>query len=90
MRFVFDQSKSDSNVRKHGIDFVTAQQLWDDPNRVELSTRYPGEERWLLFARIDGRLWTAVFTRRDSLIRIISVRRARREEESEYEKNFGR
>ncbi len=34
--FEYDENKSQSNFIKHGIDFVTAQQLWDDPDRLEI------------------------------------------------------
>ena len=41
--FEFDPAKSDSNQRKHGIDFVAAQSLWVDPCRIELQARSDGE-----------------------------------------------
>jgi len=34
--FEFDESKSQSNLKKHGIDFVEAQKLWDDSNLLEI------------------------------------------------------
>lgn len=86
MTFDFDPAKSASNRTKHGIDFVDAQQLWEDVNRIEApARRVRGEERWLLVARLGRRTWSAVFTYRNEKIRIISVRRARAEEVLRYD-----
>jgi uncharacterized DUF497 family protein len=38
-RFEFDPDKSDSNLTKHGITFISAQQLWADENVLELEAR---------------------------------------------------
>jgi len=85
MVFEFDEVKSQSNRNKHGLDFHQAQALWADPARLEIRARTSGEEdRWALIARYQGKIWTAVWTLRNSAIRIISVRRAREEEEALY------
>lgn len=85
MEFEFDINKSRSNLEKHGLDFRSAQLLWLDPMRLEIRARTEGdEERWALIARLDDRIWTAVWTPRGSVVRIISVRRARKEEEALY------
>ena len=85
MEFEFDQEKSAANTTKHGIGFVQAQVLWDDPNRVEVPARTVGEPRWLVVGRIAELHWSAVVTYRDQRVRIISVRRSRPEEVSLYE-----
>jgi uncharacterized DUF497 family protein len=83
--FEFDLNKSQANLQKHGIDFRTAQALWNDSLRLEIPARTEGaEERWALIGRIQGKLWTAAWTRRGMAIRIISVRRSRKEEEALY------
>ena len=87
MEFEFDPEKSAANTIKHGIGFVQAQALWDDPNRVEVPARTVGEPRWLVVGRIAGRHWSAVVTYRDRRVRIISVRRSRPEEVSLYGEN---
>jgi len=86
MPFEWDLQKSIANKEKHGIDFDTARILWSDDNRLEIHLSYPVEERWIIIGKIDNRLWTAVFTLRGSLIRIISVRRSRKREVEFYEK----
>lgn len=86
MAFEWDPRKSTANRMKHGIDFETAQGLWLDENRIEIEAPHPVEERTILIAQLQGKLWTAVYTVRDESIRLISVRRARQKEVSLYEK----
>ena len=74
MEFEFDKRKSESNKRKHGIDFVEAQALWNDPDRIEVPARTQVEKRFVLTGRIDDSHWSAVFTMREDRTRIISVR----------------
>jgi uncharacterized DUF497 family protein len=85
MEFVFDNSKSDINKEKHGIDFIGAQSLWDDPDRLEIPARNVDEPRFLMIGKIEDKYWSAIFTYRGESIRIISVRRSRREEVELYE-----
>ncbi len=85
MEFEYDPSKSASNQEKHGIDFDAAQALWADPRLIEAPALVADEPRFLAIGKIDGKHWTAVFARRDHRSRIISVRRARREEVEHYE-----
>jgi len=82
--FEFDKSKSESNKRKHGIDFETARKLWKDSNRVELPARWIDEPRILLIAKLKQEIWAAIFTLRNDRIRIISVRKARDNEKEIY------
>ncbi|MBC8457068.1 MAG: BrnT family toxin [Deltaproteobacteria bacterium] len=84
MIFEWDNEKSNTNRVKHGIDFDTAKALWDDGNRVEIQSPYPLESRRILIAKLDKKLWTAIFTQRASAIRIISVRRTRKREANLY------
>lgn len=85
MRFEFDPVKNESNKQKHGIDFVEAQQLWEDPDLLEIPAKTDDEPRFLLIAKRADKLWSAIVTYRGGSIRIISVRRARVEEEALYE-----
>ena len=43
MEFEFDPQKSESNKKKHGIDFNEAQALWDDPEVIEIPVRTSDE-----------------------------------------------
>ena len=83
--FEFDNNKSMINAEKHGIDFLEAQKLWDDPDLIEIPARTEDEPRYLLIGKIDKTFWSAIVTYRNSNIRIISVRRSRNEEIKIYE-----
>jgi hypothetical protein len=85
MEFEFDPAKSESNKRKHGIDFVDAQALWDDPDFVEVPATTRGEQRFLVIGKISGKHWSGVATYRGDRVRIVSVRRSREEEIELYE-----
>ena len=85
MEFEFDETKSQSNKEKHGIDFVEAQELWEDIERLEIPARTEDERGYLAIGKIKEKHWSAVMTYRNEKIRIISVRRARKEEVAIYE-----
>jgi uncharacterized DUF497 family protein len=78
--FEYDVGKSRANFKKHGIDFHTAQVLWDDPSGLEMRTKYQTEPRFIYIGRIGNKHWSAVFTYRGENIRLISVRRSREKE----------
>lgn len=83
--FEFDETKSQSNLEKHGIDFNKAQSLWDDPDLIEIPARTVDEPRFVVIGRIKRKHWSAIITYRKDNIRIISVRRSRKEEIELYE-----
>jgi len=86
MTFEFDKNKSIINKTKHGIGFIEAQELWEDPYSFEIpSSQSEDEERYLVFGRIQAKLFTAIITYRKDKIRIISVRRSREKEIKLYE-----
>ena len=87
MDFEFDPNKSASNEKKHGIDFEEAKALWSDPHLLEIEAITSDEPRFLLIGMIDGRHWSTVVTYRNEKIRIISVRRSRKEEVELYEES---
>jgi uncharacterized protein len=85
MEFEFDPKKSDSNKQKHGIDFHEARALWDDPDFIEIPVQTIDEPRYLVIGMIEGKHWSGVITYRGEKVRIISVRRSRKEEVEIYE-----
>ena len=85
MSFEFDQNKSDTNKIKHGIDFIEAQELWNDVDFLEIPAKTTDESRFLIIGKIGEKHWTGIITYRNDNIRIISVRRARKEEFKLYE-----
>ena len=85
MEFEFDRRKSQSNKKKHGIDFVEAQYLWENPDRIEIPLKTTDESRFLIIGKISDKHWSGIITYRNEMIRIISVRRSRMEEIEIYE-----
>ncbi len=85
MKYEFDPKKSKANKKKHGIDFIEAQVLWEDPDLLEIPAKTMDEPRYLVIGRIAVKHWAGVITYRAGNIRIISVRRARVEEVALYE-----
>ncbi len=84
-KFEFDAHKSCTNFDKHGINFISAQVLWEDPDLLQVKAKSEGEQRYLVIGLIAEKYWSAVITYRDDTIRIISVRRSRKAEVSLYE-----
>ena len=85
MEFEFDPAKSEANKKKHGIDFVEAQLLWRDSMLLEIPARTSDEPRFFVIGKIGDRHWSGVVTYRENRVRIISVRRSRKEEVEIYE-----
>jgi uncharacterized DUF497 family protein len=89
MHFEWDEAKRRSNLEKHGIDFQRARRVFDGRPRLDLASSRGEEERTLSVAILDSRVISTTWTcRGDDTIRIISVRRARREEERQYRQIF--
>lgn len=85
MKFEFDPEKSVVNREKHGIDFVQAQALWADTDYIEIPLKAVDEVRFMVIGMIEGKVWSGIITFRGESIRIISVRRSRKEEIAIYE-----
>lgn len=90
MIFEFDPEKSAANTAKHGIDFEAAQALWLDDDAIEIDAHSETELRSAIIGVIEGKHWSAFFTRRADAVRIISVRRARDYEVKAYEREKNR
>ena len=90
IRFEWHQAKNRSNQAKHGIDFETAQLVFDDPHCITFVERVSaGEERWHAIGSIERIIIiVVVHTYRveasDEVIRILSARRATRHERDLY------
>ena len=83
--FEFNEQKNQANLLKHGINFIDAQDLWNDPRLLEIPAKTEDEPRYLLIGLISGKHWSAVITYRSASVRLISVRRSRPEEVALYE-----
>lgn len=91
MEFEWDPAKLAANLAKHGISFVAASSVFDDPHRVEEDSTRPehGEMRRKVVGRMDtGQLVAVIFTDRGPVRRIISARKVRRNERVRYEQQL--
>src|ERR1700724_1173003 len=80
--FEWNDQKRELNLAKHGIDFDGAIEVFYGPVILRRSDRN-NEERWTALGYSGNRLIVVVFARRVDVIRIISARRARKNEERE-------
>ena len=89
MRFEWDEEKRQANLAKHGLDFLDADLVFRGPHDSYPSERR-GEDRWVTVGLLEAREVALVWTARDDAIRLISFRRARREERRQYRQLHGR
>jgi uncharacterized DUF497 family protein len=84
--FEWDPTKAESNLDKHGVPFEYATRVFLDPHRRDdVDTRHDyGEERRSTAGAIEGRVFVVVYTRRGSVIRLISARKANDRETEKY------
>ena len=87
MKFEYDPEKSALNQKKHGVSLEEAKALWLAV-RVEIQGRTEDEPRFLRIGKLKGRLHSCVYTVRQDVIRLISARRSRKEEEKIYEERI--
>ena len=85
MKFEWDETKRKSNLIKHGIDFMDAPKIFDGYTLTIEDDRYDyGEERFVTFGILYGRAVSVAHTETEDLIRIISIRKAMKNEEKQY------
>jgi hypothetical protein len=85
VRFEWDEAKREANLRKHGIDFIDVESLFEGHTVTIEDERFGyGERRFVTFGLLEGRVVAMVHSETDEVIRIISIRKATRSEESSY------
>ena len=85
MEFEWDEAKRIANLRKHGVDFARVEAFdWSTPVEVQDVRRHYGEARWQALGVIDDRLYMLIYTKRDGRTRVISLRKASRQEKAYY------
>ncbi len=87
MKFEYDINKSRINKEKHGLDFEEAQALWNDSEAINIQAKSETETRYAFISRLYERYWVAFYTLRNDVIRLISVRRARPNEQRIYDES---
>jgi uncharacterized DUF497 family protein len=91
MEVEWDEDKRRLNLEKHGIDFEDAIAIWGGDVVQSVSEQsHHGEERFLAYGLLEGRVICVVFVHRGGRIRIISARSARDHERENYQKAIER
>ncbi|MGO9449775.1 MAG: BrnT family toxin [Candidatus Binataceae bacterium] len=86
MEFEWDPNKAANNFSKHGVRFAEAATVFEDEAALTMADDDPDEERFLALGLGSmGRILVVVYTTREDRIRIISARKATRQERSQYE-----
>jgi len=86
LEFEWNPTKAEANLRKHGVSFVKAVEVFRDLARVEIpdASDEHDEDRWIAIGRVEPYILVVVFTQRDRRIRLISARKAERHEQRIY------
>lgn len=85
MEFEWDENKRQSNLSKHGIDFVRAASVFNSPILEKEDNRYDyGESRFIALGETNGIVLFVVYTMHGSVYRIISARRVTKREQRQY------
>jgi uncharacterized DUF497 family protein len=84
--FEWDDAKARRNYVKHGVTFDTARMAFADPFMVEILDEREdyGEDRFLLIGMVQGELLSVIYTQREGRFRLISARRAEKDEQDHY------
>jgi uncharacterized DUF497 family protein len=90
MKFTWDEAKRQANIEKHGIDFADAPPMFDDDIFTIEDDRFDyGETRYITFGLLQYRVIVVAHTEEDDVIRIISARKATKNEEKRYFNEIG-
>jgi uncharacterized DUF497 family protein len=90
MQFEWDRQKRKTNIRKHGFDFLDAAMVFEgDTLTIPDEREEYGEERFVTLGLLKGVVVVIVHAEEEDLIRIISMRKATKNEEINYFKEIG-
>lgn len=85
MRFDWDTKKRKANIKKHGIDFFELRKVFKKPMLTRIDNREDyGETRWISLGDLNGKIVILVYTEKENNVRLISARRATKNEENIY------
>ena len=87
MGFEWDEAKNAANLEKHGIDFLDASKIFDGPI-VVVPARSSEEERFKAIGTTQNQVWVVIYAQREESRRVISARRASRNERRQYRELF--
>jgi uncharacterized DUF497 family protein len=86
--YEWDEDKRLANLRKHGVDFTAVEDFaWEYSITFEDTRERYAEQRWVAVGPLGSALHVVVFTEpEDGVTRIISMRRATKQEARQYAK----
>jgi uncharacterized DUF497 family protein len=90
LRFEWDKRKAASNRRKHGVSFEEASSVFLDEDALQIPDPEHSEaEDWFVVLGLSNQLRILIvchcYRESDEVIRIISARKADRDERAQYE-----
>lgn len=89
MKFEWDEVKRKSNISKHGFDFVDVQYVFEGATFTFEDERFDyGEQRFITLGMLKEKVVVIAHTERNDVIRIISMRKATKNEQKIYFKEF--
>lgn len=89
MKFDWDENKRQVNLQRHEIDFTDVEQIFENDIYTFIDDRFDyGEIRFVSFGLLDGAVAAVVYTETDEIIRVISIRRATKNEQQIYFKKI--
>lgn len=89
MKFEWDENKNEANIERHGIDFYDAHSIFEHPMLIKADTRKDyGEKRLVGLGLLFEVEIVIIFTKRGDSIRVISIRRANKNERKIYQEKF--
>ena len=85
MRFEWDENKRRLNLAKHEFDFAEVEDVFDSETITILDYRFDyGEIRYVTFGILNGEIVAITHTETDNVVRVISFRKAAKNEEEYY------
>jgi uncharacterized DUF497 family protein len=85
MDIEFDSTKDEINQLKHGVSLVLgAEVLMNQVGQIDDDRRDYGEARFNAFGLVNGRLFVCTYTVRGQTYRLISVRKASKQEQRRW------
>ncbi len=89
MRFEWDEEKRLINLRRHEIDFADVRQVFENDIYTFIDDRFDyGETHFVSFGLLNGEIVAIVYTETDEIIRVISIRKATKNEQQIYFKKI--
>jgi uncharacterized DUF497 family protein len=89
MRFAWDEAKRSSNLRKHGLDFADAELVFAGVTYTIEDRRFDyREQRFITLGMLRDLVVVLAHTERRGTIRVISMRKATRNEQALYFQNL--